>query len=145
MELEVELRNTSDRMLRTLEQIEALESEKRSLKPGSPRFKRLATEVERLAADIFAQTHLQKTLGDRAEMMTERAGVSLPPIDEAAAQRELQAVLIDWRDAERRLASTDPDSAEHAAAAADVNRLREEYHRAYTNQERRRGDREARD
>ena len=39
-----------------------------------------------------------------------------------------------WRDAERRIASTSRDSAEHALAAADAQRLRDEYHRAHKKQ-----------
>ena len=46
--------------------------------------------------------------------------------------RPLQVILNEWRDAERRLMLAAPDSAEHAAAAGDVGRLREEYHDAYT-------------
>ncbi len=131
MELEIDLRLTSDRMLRTLEQLEALENEKRTLSPGSARFQKLATEVERLAATIYAQTHAQEQLGEKAEEVIRRTGVQLPSIEESEHMRDVQLVLADWRDAERRLVSAAPDSAEHSQAAADVGRLREEYHRAY--------------
>jgi hypothetical protein len=43
-------------------------------------------------------------------------------------------ILPEWREAERRLGSSAMDSAEHAKAAADVRRLRDEYHRAYKSQ-----------
>lgn len=132
MELEADLRNASDRMLRTLDQLFALESEKRTLSPSSERFQRLASEIERLAADVFAQTHSQRDIGERAKDVVERTGAELPPIDQSSAVRDLQVILTEWREAERRLGASSPDSAEHAAAAADVGRLRDEYHRAYT-------------
>jgi hypothetical protein len=128
--IESELRVTSDRLLQTLDQLEALENEKRSLKPDSPRFAKLAHEVERLAAEAFAQTHAQQALGERARA-AEAQGVELPPIAESTLMRPLQVILAEWRDAERRLQLAEPDSAEHSAAAGDVGRLREEYHGAY--------------
>ncbi len=131
MELQTDLRITSDRMLQTLEQLEALENEKRTLTPGSPRFQKLAVEVERLAAAVFAQTHAQEQLGEKALAMRQQTGAELTPIEESAATRDLALVLADWRDAERRLGATAPDTAEHAQATADVGRLREEYHRTY--------------
>ena len=131
MELETQLRVASDRMLRTLEQLETLENEKRELQPGSNRFRKLASEIERLAADVFAQTHTQQQLGEVAKTVTERTGAEIAPIEEQSPTRDLQAILSDWRDAERRLALAEPDSAEHATATADVGRLREEYHRTY--------------
>lgn len=131
MELEADLRNASDRMLQTLDQLVALENEKRILQPGTPRFQRLASEIERLAAAVFAQTHAQRDLGERAETITERTGTPIAPIAETEAARDLRVILAEWRDAERRLASATPDSAEHAAAAADTARLRQEYNRAY--------------
>ena len=45
--------------------------------------------------------------------------------------RDVSLILSEWRDAERRLSATAVDTAEHAKAAGDVRRLREEYHRAY--------------
>jgi len=132
VEIEAELRVASDRLLRTLEQIQALENEKRTLQPGSDRFQRLAHEIERLAADAFAQTHAQQQLGEQAAAVEERTGTEQPPINESTKLRPLQQILNEWRDAERRLQLAAPDSAEHARAAADVGRLRSEYHVAYT-------------
>ena len=132
MEVETDLRMTSDRMLRTLEQLESLENEKRALKPDSPRFLRLATEIERLAAAVFAQTHAQQQLGKRAQVVSEKTGADITPIEDVRTTRDLQHILADWRDAERRLATAAPDSAEHAQATADAGRLRDEYHRTYS-------------
>jgi hypothetical protein len=131
VELETNLRVTSDRMLRTLEQIQVLENEKRDLRPTDARFQTLAREIERLAAEVFAQTHHQKQLGERAEAVRHETAEPLSPINEVSSTRDLAVILVEWRDAERRLQLAEPDSAEHATAAADVGRLREEYHTAY--------------
>jgi hypothetical protein len=46
--------------------------------------------------------------------------------------RKLQAILAEWRDAERRLAEAVPGSPEHTRAAVEVAQLREQYQRAYS-------------
>ncbi len=130
MDLQHNLRNVSDEMLRTLEQLQNLENEKRSEQPGTPRFARLASEIEKLAALVFSQTSTQQSLAEKSHAAAER-GVELAPIDEIPALRDVSVILSEWRDAERRLAATAIDSAEHAKAAGDVRRLRDEYHRAY--------------
>lgn len=130
MKIETELRVASDRLLQTLDQIQDLEKEKRTLQPESERFQKLAHEIERLAAEAFAQTHHQQQLGEMAQAANER-GADVPPIDESVEIRPLQIILNEWRDAERRLQLAEPDTAEHSAAAGDVGRLRQEYHAAY--------------
>ncbi len=130
MEIEQDLRSTSDEMLRTLEQLEVLETEKRAEPPGSVRFLGLAKEIERLAAVVFSQTARQQSLAEQTHAAA-RSGVEIPPIEKMTTAREVSVILSEWRDAERHLASTGVDTAEHAKAAGDVRRLREEYHRAY--------------
>lgn len=132
MELEQDLRTASDGVLRALERLEALETEKRTLKPGTERFQHLAAEIERLAATVFAQTHAQKKLAEKSKVASDRAEADPSPIDEVTPARDLPTVLAEWRAAERRLAATEPDTAEHALAATDVERLRDEYRRTYT-------------
>lgn len=117
-------------MLRTLEALASLENEKREMKPGTPEFVKLAKEIERLAAEVFAQTHNQKILGDKA-VSAENRGADLAPIDQITSMRDLQVILNEWRDAERRLQIASPGTAEHATAAGDIGRLREEYHNAF--------------
>jgi hypothetical protein len=132
VELEADLRVASDRLLATLDQLESLENEKRTLKPGSARFQTLAKEIERLASQVFAQTHAQEQLGVHARIVERRSGIELPPIEESTQARELPVVLAEWRDAERRLSLAVPDTAEYASAKADIARLRTEYHAAYS-------------
>jgi hypothetical protein len=130
MELEHNLRSVSDEMLRTLEQLQRLENQKRSESPGTPRFVRLATEIEKLAAMVFAQTSTQQSLAEQSHEAGLR-GAELAPINEIEATRDVAVVLSEWREAERRLAASAVDSADHAKAAGDVRRLRDEYHRAH--------------
>ena len=131
VEIETDLKVTSDRLLRTIEQLDALESEKRTLKPDSDRFQYLAKEVERLAATIFAQSQTQQRLGRRAQATMEQTGVEVAAIDDSEATRELSVILAEWRDAERRMSHAAPDSAEYVVACADADRLRNEYQRTY--------------
>lgn len=130
MDLEQNLRTVSDEMLRTLEQLQLLESEKRSESPGTPRFLKLAREVERLAAMMSAQTSVQQSLAEQSHAAT-RAGADIAPIDDVTALRDVSVILAAWRDAERTVAATAMDTAEHAKAADDARRLRDEYHRVY--------------
>lgn len=133
MDLEQDLRTVSDDMLRTLEQLQRLEHEKRAEDPGTPRFVRLASEIEKLAAMMFAQTNQQHSLAVESKTASE-LGAEIAPIKDAPAARDVQLILAEWRDAERRLAASAMETADHAKAAADVRRLRDEYHRAYQSQ-----------
>jgi hypothetical protein len=133
MDLEQDLRNVSDDMLRTLDQLQLLETEKRSESPGTPRFVKLAKEIDKLAAVVFLQTSAQQSLAV-ASQEAAREGADIPTIEEMPATRDVSLILGEWREAERRLGASAIDSADHAKAAADVRRLREEYHRAYNSQ-----------
>jgi cell division protein FtsB len=132
VEIEANLRVASDRLLRTLDQLATLENEKRTLEPSSARFQTLAKEIERLSSEIFAQSHAQQQLGQRARDVQRTQGVELPPINEATQTRDLSVILTEWRDAERRLSLAEADSAEHSVAAADAARLREEYQSVFS-------------
>ena len=125
MEIDEQLRSTSDRMLETLEQLHLLETEKRTLAPGSRRFQNLAREVERLADSMVAHVEKQTELGNEGA----ESGATLPSID--ARPRDVTTILGEWRDAERRATAALPQSADEAAAQADVDRLRAEYQRAH--------------
>jgi hypothetical protein len=131
MGLEHELRSVSDEMLSTLDQLARLEGEKRVEQPGTPRFVSLANEIEKLAALVFAQTNTQHTLAQISQKAVTN-GADLPAIDETAATRDVSVILAEWREAERVLATSAIETAEHAKAVADVRRLRSEYHRAYS-------------
>jgi hypothetical protein len=125
MDIDEQLRSTSDRILETLEQLQLLETEKRSLVPGSRRFQKLAREVERLADSMVAHAEEQTELANEAAEL----GQPAPPIDEQP--RDVTTILAEWREAERHTTATHPGSADEISARADVDRLRAEYQRAH--------------
>lgn len=122
---EASLRTTSDAFLSRLDRLHELEGEKRLLTPGSPRMVGLAAEIEALVRDVLGVASTQLDLAERAEETD-----NLRPI-EVIPPRDAPDILADWREAERRFIAADADSAEAAAARADIERLREEYGRAF--------------
>src|SRR4051812_4980000 len=96
-------------MLRALDRLADLETEKRQLPTGSPRFVELAEQVENLAVEILRRTERQRDLAETTGERREAGGGTGRPISEIPeTPRELSAILRDWRDAERGLADADP-------------------------------------
>lgn len=122
---ETKLRTTSDAFLARLDRLHALEVEKRLLTPGSERMVALAAEIEELVRDVLSVAGTQHVLADQAD-----PNDRLRPI-EAIPPREAADILADWRAAERRFTSANAGSAEQDAARADIERLRQEYSRAF--------------
>lgn len=131
MELEQELRATSDELLRRLERLRELEVEKRQLTPGTARFRRIARDIERLAAGVLTKTVEQEHLADKSIEVREQTGVLPQPIAEVTPQRDISLILGEWREAERRLSAAAPGTPDHLEAQAAVQRLRTEYRDAY--------------
>jgi hypothetical protein len=129
IEFEQDLRYTSDEMLRALERLRELEGRKRHLQPGTPHFLKLAEEVHTLAREVFAETTEQQRLAEQSVELREATVIDPPPIDDMPPVRELQIILGEWREAERRLEATS-GTEEVAEAKADTERLRQEYRRA---------------
>ena len=130
--LERELRDTSDSLMRALEQLHDLEAQKRDEPTGSETFVELARRVEELAADVLRRTEREASLAEDTQERRQAGGGVGRTINEVpASSRDLATILSDWREAERRLAATDPRSSESSVAAADVRRLREEYRIAH--------------
>lgn len=130
MELEQDLRVTSDEMLRMLERLRELEGRKRRVQPGTDRFKELAEEVEALAAELFEHSRDQDRLAAESRDVRKHAPGVPRAIDDIPPTRELHMILAEWRDAERKLGLSDPGSDEATRIQSDVNRLRQEYRRA---------------
>lgn len=128
--LEQQLRVTSDNFLTRVERLHALEERKRSL--PSDELAGIAEEVETLASEVLAWAGRQRDLAVAAS--ADDAPDALPIAIIPA--RRLEVVLEDWRAAERRLAAETPNTAGWESARADVERLREEYARAYYEQTR---------
>lgn len=132
MSLERELRDTSDSLLRALDRMNDLESEKRLLPTGSRQFVDLARQIEDLAIEVLRRSEREASLAETTEeRRAAGGGVGRPIVAVSATPRELPLILGEWRDAERALAAADPASPEAAIAAADVRRLREEYRLAH--------------
>jgi hypothetical protein len=132
MNLEPELRETSDALLANLDRLRELEVEKRQLPLDSPRLVELATEIEVLASTVLRTTDRQT---DLAKITTKRAGQDgfdgTTTIEKLPPARDVHAVLAEWREAERRLADLPADSTDAAIARSEIRALREEYRRAH--------------
>src|SRR5947209_2994659 len=139
MTLEHELRQTSDSLLRALERMNDMESEKRQLPVGSQRFVELAEKIEDLAVEVLRRSEREASLAEGTQQRRRAGGGVGRPIETAPpGSREMSIFLQQWRDAERALAAADPATPESSAAASNVRRLREEYRMAYEAKEHRR-------
>ena len=129
MEIEKDLRFTSDEMLRALERLRELEARKRKVKPGTEPFVKLAEQVEQLAATVFEHTRDQTAHAEKALELSDAGAMDARPIDSVPPTRELHIILAEWRDAERRLSEAVAGTSQGSDAEADVERLRQEYRR----------------
>ena len=128
---EGELRVASDNFLTRVERLHALEEQKRELPPAETA--ELAREVELLTREILEWATRQT---DLAEAVAADADADIRPIS-TTPPRALNVVLAEWRAAERRLENETPATAGWESARADIDRLRDEYARAYHAQIRR--------
>jgi|SRR5689334_15545951 len=120
-----ELRVTSDGFLARLERLQALEEQKREVPPAEAA--ELAKEVEILTREVLEWASRQTTLAEDAAANDEDGlPIAVTP------PRALHVVLEEWRAAERAVASEQPGTAAYESARADIDRLRDEYARAYT-------------
>ena len=131
METSQALRQTSDALLRDLEVLTTIEEEKRTLRPGDPRLVELAGRIQEIAERVLSGTVRQHQLSQVVNVQVELNSPEAPRAPIEATPRALTAILAEWRDAERRLASAEPESAEAAEARALTEALRDEYRRAY--------------
>jgi hypothetical protein len=132
MSLETELRRTSDALLRVLDQLSALEGQKRALPSGSQEAVVLSRRIADLSIEVLRRSEHEANLAESLAERRQAGAGEAPPIDAVApATRDLQVILDEWRAAERQLAEPGATAAESAAAASSVRRLREEYHLAF--------------
>jgi len=125
------LRETSDALLRDLDVLSTIEEEKRTLEPGDPRLVQLAARIEEIAQRVLVGSVRQRQLTEVVIAKVEAAAPDAPDVPIEQMPRPIQAILAEWRDAERRAAAAAPGSAEAAEAEALVSRLRDEYRRAH--------------
>jgi len=122
---ERELRLASDNFLTRIERLHALEEQKRELPP--PAMADMAHEVEALSREILEWAGRQTDLAEAAAALDDgdaRPIAIIPP-------RSLSVILAEWRAAERGLQDEAPGTAAYESGRADVDRLRDEYARAY--------------
>lgn len=125
------LRATSDALLTDLEVLEQLEREKRELAPDDPALVEKARKVETIARRLLGQSVRQRELTATATEMASEGHPDAPSQSIAATPREIHLILADWRDAERRARDAAQGSGDAEAAAADLERFREEYRAAH--------------
>ena len=131
METGQALRETSDALLRDLDVLVAIEEEKRTLEPGDDRLVELAGRIEEIAQRILSGSVRQHQLTQVVNAQVEAGSAGAPETSIEDTPRPIQAVLAEWREAERRHLAAEPGSAEAAEADALVARLRDEYRRAH--------------
>jgi len=124
---ETELRRASDSFLKQVERLHELEEEKRQTEPGTPEMVRLARLIEGIAKEVLGAASRES---DLAELAARRQPARFRPI-EAVAPRAIPAIIAEWREAERGLEAAAPGSPAWETARAEVERLRDEYRRAY--------------
>jgi hypothetical protein len=116
-----ELRATSDRMLAMVDELRALESEKRRHPVGSPAFLDTAHQAEELSRLIFRWSQMQGAMAVEAPSPARNGTIEeVPP-------RPIHRLLADWREAEIRLLAAAPGSPAADAATARIETMREEY------------------
>ena len=124
------LRETSDALLRDLDVLVTLEEEKRSIEPGDPRLVELAQRIDEIARRVLTRAGRQRDLTAVANAQVAAGSPAAPDTPIEGTHRSIQAILTEWRDAERRAAAATEGSADAAEAEALVDRLRSEYRAA---------------
>jgi len=129
MDLASELRSTSDMFLDRLDLLRELEEKKRRMSPGTSGFADLAAQIQGLAAQLLDASERQSDIADASDEAVAGGDmpIALTPVKDIPPPRDVQTVLGEWRDAERRLGLTAAGSAEAEAAQSEVMRLRTEY------------------
>ena len=130
METARALRETSDALLRDLDVLVQIEEEKRGLELGDPRLVELADRIDEIALRVLGGTTRQAELTKRANAEAAAGSSDVAETSIEATPRSIQAILTEWRDAERRALAAEPGSADAAESEALVQRLREEYREA---------------
>lgn len=130
-DVEQALREVSDDLLNDLTRLQELEDTKRSIRPDDPQLVDLATEVERIAARVLARSHDERQIVENASVLLATDDPTAPTRTIDETPRALQAILADWRDAERALAAEVPGSPGAVLARTRSAMFRDEYQRAF--------------
>jgi hypothetical protein len=126
-----DLRATSDAVLRDLEILGAIETQKRTLEPGDPQLIELSDRVETLAARLLDTSTRQRRLTEVGNAKVETGASTAPKASIDDTPRPIPEILAEWRAAERRFAAAEPGSTEALEAEAITDHLRQEYRIAH--------------
>ena len=122
-----DLRATADQMLEILDELRAMEIAKRAAPIGSTEFIELARSALNHGRLAFRWTDLQLRLAEEAAARVARGEEASDVRIDDITPRPLEQILSQWREAQIRFEIAEPGSAEAAAAAVEIERLREEY------------------
>jgi len=122
-DVEVHLRGASDAIMLLLSQVSQLESHKRGIVPGSPRFIELAHSVREASQALADFAREEEKWAQQAPLDDKTA----PTISRSHSAPALADILNRWRAVERRLAAAEPGSPEAAALFDEFERVRAEY------------------
>ena len=122
-----DLRATADHMLEILDGLRAMEIKKRSAPIGSHEFIELARSALDHGRLAFRWTDLQLRLAEEAAARAARGEETHDLRIDDVTPRPMDQILAHWREAQIRFEIAEPGSVEAGAAAADIERLREEY------------------
>jgi hypothetical protein len=126
------LREVSDSLLGDLDLLAQLEERKRLLEPEDPRANELAKEVAVVASRVLSWSISEEHITRDALESVKRGDEGAPTRSISQTPRATHAILEDWRAAERRLGAAAPGTAEHAKAALDAERFRQEYQKRFS-------------
>jgi hypothetical protein len=124
---ERQFRATTDQMLQMIDRLRAVELDKQASTLGSPEFIAHAEEAERLSRMVFRWAGMQLQMAESSAGAVQRGEMSREPLT-SVEPRPLDRILANWREAQLRFEIAKPGSPEAAAAAEQVERLREEFH-----------------
>jgi hypothetical protein len=125
------LREVSDGLLDDLELLAQLEERKRLMEPEDPRAHELAKEVATLASRVLSWSISEEQITRDAHEAAKRGDEGAPTRSIEQTPRSAHAILDDWRAAERRVMNATPGTADHAKAALEAERFRQEYQQAF--------------
>jgi len=120
-----EFRAFTDQMLAYIDQFRAAEERKRSVEVGSPEFIAAAEEASELSRLAFRWAQMQLEMARAMQANADQVASDVRLVD--VVPRPLDRVLASWREAQLRLETAQPGSAEAEAAVKDIERLRDEY------------------
>jgi hypothetical protein len=126
MKRQGEFRASTDQMLAMIDELRRLERAKQSTAVGTAEFIDLAHATEELARRVFRWSAMQSQMAEASPRDVATGELSATPLIEVEP-RPLDRILANWREAQLRFELARPGSAEAELAAADVERLREEY------------------